>query len=197
MVGIPGALQARKKRRRPSDRAVRATLDTMLRASPFCHLGYVVDGEPIVAPTLCWREDDHIYLIASNAHRGLKHLPYGLSVYLTVPSNEDRRPAGFAHLHHENGRSAIVCGRAHAVGGIQSKLKVLSSLMERLSPGPSERTHRPSAAEIKATAVLRMNLDEASVKLRAQPRADGMAACGLPTWIGEIRRALRTCGHRE
>ena len=50
--------------------AVHAVLD----AGVLCHVGYVIDGQPYVTPTLYWRHGQRLYWHGSSASRMLRHL---------------------------------------------------------------------------------------------------------------------------
>ena len=62
---------ARTRARRLHEKAAydRATIDTILDAMPVAHVGYLLDGAPVVTPTLQWREGDCIYWHGSAASR--------------------------------------------------------------------------------------------------------------------------------
>lgn len=61
----------RTRARRLQEKAAydRATIDAILDATPIAHVGHIVDGFPVVTPTLHWREGDRIYLHGSSANR--------------------------------------------------------------------------------------------------------------------------------
>ena len=37
-----------------------ASVHAVLDAMPLCHVGYQLDGAPVVTPTMQWREGDHV-----------------------------------------------------------------------------------------------------------------------------------------
>ena len=49
------------------------TVHAILDAQPLCSVGYVFNGQPVVTPTLQWREGNHIYWHGSSASRKLEH----------------------------------------------------------------------------------------------------------------------------
>ena len=80
-----GAPTDRTRLRRVSEKAAydRATIDAVLDAMPLAHVGYVMNGAPVVIPTLQWREGDRIYWHGSSASRSLK-AGRGMQVCVTV-----------------------------------------------------------------------------------------------------------------
>ncbi len=61
----------RARLRRAAEKAAydAATIDAILDAMPLAHVGYVVDGAPVVIPTLQWRIGARIYWHGSSASR--------------------------------------------------------------------------------------------------------------------------------
>ena len=61
----------RTRVRRLHDKAAydRAVINAILDAMPVAHVGHVVDGVPVVTPTLQWREGDRVYWHGSSASR--------------------------------------------------------------------------------------------------------------------------------
>jgi hypothetical protein len=63
-------------------------------------------------------------------------------------------------------------------------------LTEHLAPGSWTATRLPDAKELAATAVLALDLDEASVKVRTGPPGDDERDLGADVWAGVL--PLRT-----
>ena len=72
---MPTAPSPRTRLRRLHDKAAydRRVIDAILDSMPVAHVGHVVDGFPVVTPTLQWREGDRIYWHGSSASRMQKH----------------------------------------------------------------------------------------------------------------------------
>ena len=47
----------------------RETVYAILDSAMMCHIGYVIDGQPYVTPTLFWREGEKLYWHGSSASR--------------------------------------------------------------------------------------------------------------------------------
>src|SRR6266446_8010460 len=62
----------------------RATIDAILDEAVFCHLGFVVEGQPYVIPTIHARVGDRLYLHGSAASRMLRTLAEGVPVCVTA-----------------------------------------------------------------------------------------------------------------
>jgi hypothetical protein len=89
--------------------------------------------------------------------------------------------------HSMNCRSVVVLGTAASVVERDEKLAALEALTERLLPGRWAEARPPSAKELKATAVLRLPLDEASAKIRDGGPEDGDTPdAALDVWAGHL-----------
>src|SRR6185369_373255 len=74
----------RVKREPQRARYDRETIEAILDEALICHLGFVVDGQPYVIPTLHARVGDRLYVHGSAASRLLRHLAGGAPVCATV-----------------------------------------------------------------------------------------------------------------
>jgi nitroimidazol reductase NimA-like FMN-containing flavoprotein (pyridoxamine 5'-phosphate oxidase superfamily) len=181
----PRSSRVRVRRGPKLARYDRATLDAILDANPFCHVGYVVDGCPVVTPTLCWREGDDVYWHGSSASRMGKRVRGELEVCLTVTSVDGWVLARSAFHHTVNYRAVMLFGTAVLVDASE-KAAHLRTFMEQMFPGRWDRLRPPHPQELKATTVLRLRIDEASAKVRAGPPVDEPEDYGWPVWAGEI-----------
>lgn len=163
----------------------RATLYAILDAMPLCHVGYVIDGRPVVTPTFQWREGDHVYWHGSSASRGLRAAE-GADVCLTVSLIDGFVLARSAMHHSANYRSAMVFGRPTPVTDPAEKTEKLSRFVDSLYPGRSGILRPITEKEVKATAILGMPIEEASAKIRTGGPVDDEADYALPIWAGVI-----------
>jgi uncharacterized protein len=71
----------RRPQRASYDRAV---VEAILDEAFFCHVGFTVDGQPYVIPTIHARVGDHVYIHGSAASRMLRSVREGIPVCVTV-----------------------------------------------------------------------------------------------------------------
>ena len=166
--------------------AVYAILDAGL----VCHVGYALGDQPLVTPTIHWREGDTLYWHGSAASRMLETLATGVKACVTVTIVDGLVLARSAFTHSMNYRSAMVFGTARLVEGRAEKLAALEYLIDRLYPGRWAELRAPHEKEIKATSVIAMPIDEASAKVRKGPPLDYDADMGEQVWAGVIPLAL-------
>lgn len=150
------------------------------------HLGFAVDGQPYVIPTLHARVDDSVYFHGSSASRTVRALAAGASVCLTVTLLDGLVLARSAVHHSVNYRSVVVFGKATTIEAPSEKMAAIEAFTERLIPGRWDEVRPPTAKELKAIQVLALPLSEASAKVRSGPPVDDEEDYALDTWAGVI-----------
>ncbi|RMD63931.1 MAG: pyridoxamine 5'-phosphate oxidase family protein [Alphaproteobacteria bacterium] len=178
----------RTRIRRLHQRAVtdRATVYAILDAGLVCHVGYVIDGQPYVTPSAYWREGTHVYWHGSSASRMLRTLCEGVPVCFTVAMLDGLVLARSGFHSSLNYRSVMAFGVAEALTDEAHKLAALEAFSERLTPGRWAELRPPTAQELKATTVMRLNLDEVACKVRTGPPGDDEADYALDVWAGVV-----------
>jgi uncharacterized protein len=177
----------RTRARRLHDKARydRPSIDAILDAMPVAHIGHIVDGFPIVTPTLQWREGDRIYWHGSSASRMQKRAT-DQQVCVTVTLLDGVVLARSGLEHSVNYRSVMVFGQAELVEGAKAKTAHLKAMMDQLFPGRWDQLRPLTEHELKATRILSLPLTEASAKLSAGPPVDPPQDQGWPVWAGVL-----------
>lgn len=163
----------------------RATIYAILDAMPVAHVGYSIDGQPFVTPTLQWREGDHVYWHGSAASRMLRVIE-GAPVCLTVTLIDGMVLARSAFNHSMNYRSVMLLGKAQVVADPVIKEARLRTFVESQFPGRWDMLRPVTAQELKGTTVLGMPIDEGSAKIRSGEPHDDAADESLDIWAGVI-----------
>ncbi|WP_448641171.1 pyridoxamine 5'-phosphate oxidase family protein [Geodermatophilus sp. URMC 63] len=167
-------------------RTDRAELHAVLDAGLVGHLGIVLDGAPVVLPTGYGRRGDTLYLHGSTGAATLRAAAAGGPVCFTVTHLDGVVYARSAFHHSMNYRCAVVHGAARQVTDPAERLLGLEALTEHLAPGSWTATRQPDRKELAATALLALDLAEASVKVRTGPPGDDEDDLGLPVWAGVL-----------
>lgn len=160
---------------------VHAILDEALVA----HVGVVVDGAPVVLPTLHARIDDTLYLHGAVGNALLRAGSSG-EVCVTVTLLDGLVLAKSAFHHSVNYRSVVVYGAGRVVADDDEKRRALDALVDHVAPGRVGRTRPPSDSELRSTLVVAVPLDEASAKVRTGPPIEDADDLDLPHWSGVI-----------
>jgi nitroimidazol reductase NimA-like FMN-containing flavoprotein (pyridoxamine 5'-phosphate oxidase superfamily) len=164
----------------------RDTIYAILDAAPFCHIGHLINGRPVVVPTLHWRAGDYLFWHGSAASRMLETNASGSEICLTATLLDGWVLARSAFNHSANYRSAMCLGKPVAVGDPDEKRAALKAFVETRFPGRWERLRPMTEKEFRATLVLSMKIDEASAKLRAEGVDDPASDLGWPVWAGVL-----------
>ncbi|MFJ4754555.1 pyridoxamine 5'-phosphate oxidase family protein [Streptomyces sp. NPDC088763] len=178
----------------PTRSAERASYDresvhAILDEAYVCHLGFVRDGAPVVLPTLFARVGETLYVHGSTGSRPLRmtgETDPGLPVCLTVTHVDALILARSAFHHSINYRSVVVHGTAHQVTDPEEKRIALDALVDHVVPGRSADSRPANKKELAATAVIRLDLDEVSAKLRTGGVNDEPEDLALPHWAGVV-----------
>jgi uncharacterized protein len=183
----PGTTPTRLRERARYDRE---TVHAVLDEGYFCHLGFVVDGAPVVLPTIHARVGETLYLHGSSGSRPLRMGASGMPVCVTVTLLDGLVLARSAFHHSMNYRSVVVHGQAELVRDPEEMRTALNALVEHVMPGRWADCRPPSVKELAATSVLRLPLTEVSAKVRAGDAADEDEDLALEHWAGVVPISL-------
>jgi nitroimidazol reductase NimA-like FMN-containing flavoprotein (pyridoxamine 5'-phosphate oxidase superfamily) len=182
------AERARTKATRKPDRAdyQRETIDAILDEALVSHVGTVGEGgHPVVIPTLHARHGDVVYIHGSAASQTLRRAACA-EICLTATLIDGLVLARSAMHHSVNYRSVVVFGQAERLEASADKRRALEAFTEKLVPGRWADVRPPTEQELKATAVLRLPLAEASAKVRTGGPLDDEPDYELPVWAGTV-----------
>lgn len=180
----------------PTDRTTvrreeRSSFDTeeiysILDEALYCDVGFIDGGRPVVIPTLHARIGDELLLHGSPATRMFRLLKAGPEVCVSVTLIDGLVLARSAFDHSANYRSVVVFGRTIPVTDTRRRRAALDAFTDKIVPGRRPSLRPMTEKEVKATAVMRLPLSEASAKIRTGPPIDEDADYALPIWAGVI-----------
>jgi nitroimidazol reductase NimA-like FMN-containing flavoprotein (pyridoxamine 5'-phosphate oxidase superfamily) len=174
------------KRRHRNGSYDKQVVHDILDSGLVCHVGFIVEGRPIVTPTAYWRMGESIYFHGSAASRTLKRLSAKIPVCVTVSHLDGIVHARSGFNSCMNYRAVMIFGEAEPVTDPAEKTRCLDGLLDRLAPGRAAQSKPTSAKELKATAVLRLELNEVSAKIRAGGVGDDEEDQKLDYWAGIV-----------
>ena len=164
----------------------REVINAILDEGFICHVGFELDGQPFVAPTGYGRQGHHIYFHGSAASRMLRNLSAGVRVCVTVTLVDALVLARSIFHHSMNYRSVMVLGTATLIEDRGEKLEALRVISDNLIHGRWDEVRQPTEQELKATAVMKVPIKEASAKIRTGPPKDDTEDYDLPIWAGVL-----------
>lgn len=163
-----------------------ATVHALLDSAVLCHVAYVIDGQPYCTPTLYWREGSRLYWHGSSASRMLRNLSEGEPTCLTVTHLDSLVLARCGFNHSADYRSVTVFGHARLVNDPDEKERALVMMVDRIFPGRTAQLRQTTEQEIKATAVIVMEIERASAKIRAKGVVDDDEDYELPIYAERL-----------
>lgn len=185
----PPSERTRVRRLPARGRYDRDTIHAILDESIVAHVAWVHEGQPYATPTSAWRLGDRLYWHGSPASRMLRQAD-GRPVCVTVTHLDGFVLARSAFHHSLNYRSVMVLGTAHLVTDPAEQAAALEGFVEHLFPGRWSELRPMTEQERRATAVLWLDLSEASAKVRDDTSHDDPDDEDWPAWAGVI--PLRT-----
>jgi uncharacterized protein len=151
-----------------------------------CHVGFAVDAQPYVIPTIYARAGDTIYVHGSAVSRTLRTMTQGVQLCITVTLLDGLVLARSAFHHSLNYRSVVLIGSARLVDDKDEKMLALQSITDHVVPGRWNEVRWPNELELKQTSVLALPLAEVSAKIRTGPPLDDDVDYSLPIWAGVV-----------
>ncbi len=168
----------------------RDALAQLLDSTPIGHVGFVTeDGQPFVLPVAIARDGDRLLLHGSTGSRWLRLLAEGIAVSVAVTALDAlviARSAFESSMHY---RSAVLFGRCTPLDGV-AKLAALDVLTEALIPGRVAEVRRPSGKELAATLVLRLDVEDFTIKSSHGWPDDPDDDVAGPAWAGVLPRQV-------
>lgn len=183
-INFPRTDRSRIRREPHLGSYLRSDVYAVVDASPLCHIGYVIDGAPFVTPTMHWRKDNRIHWHGSIGSRFLKQVD-GAPACVTCSLVDGYVLARSALNHAVNYRSAMMFGTANVMEDLDNRAEALRDFMEGLFPGRWDTLRPVMEKELRATSVLWMDIEEATVKARTGPPSDADES-HVPVWAGVI-----------
>jgi len=151
------------------------------------HVAFSDGRDQCCIPMLYAYVDDKIYIHGSTASRAMRALGDGAAACVTVTIVHGLVLARSAYEHSANYEAVMAFGRFERVEDEAERVASFKAFTERLLPGRWEEVRQPSAQELKATAILAMEIDEASAKVRTGPPDDDESEdAELEVWAGVV-----------
>ncbi|MGH6642336.1 MAG: pyridoxamine 5'-phosphate oxidase family protein [Bradyrhizobium sp.] len=182
----PVSPRNRVKRLHERGRYDHATVHGLLDASMLCHVSYVIDGQPYCTPTFFWREGNKLYWHGSSASRMLENQSDGQRVCLTVAHLDSLVLARCGFNHSADYRAVMAFGTAYLVTDPDEKANALVAMVDRFFPDRTASLRQSTKQEIKASAVIAMEIEQASAKVRTKGVADDDEDYALPIYAERI-----------
>ncbi len=177
-----------KVKRRP-DRGHydKETVYRILDRDFICQVGFVYDGYPVVIPTIYGRQGNSLYFHGANVSRMLQTLEKGVPVSINVTLTDALVLARSAFHHSLNYESVTLFGTGHSVEGDEQKTEALKIVSDQVLKERWSEVRLPNEKELNVTKVLKLEINEASAKIRAEGVGDeDKPDYDLDIWAGVV-----------
>ncbi len=162
------------------------TINQILDEALICHVGFNDHGGPFVIPTIHARIGANLYIHGSKASRLIRCAIENERTCITVTLIDGLVLARSTFHHSMNYRSVVILSRGTLIEDETEKLNALKAISDHMVPNRWDHVRKPNANELKATAVVQFDLNEASAKIRTGPPADDFDDYALPVWAGVV-----------
>ena len=143
--------------------------------------------EVFVTPTCHWRDGDYLYWHGHSKARNVKGpIDAQEKVCINISQLDGLVMARSASPPFSKLSLGDLIWRARAGRRERREIRQFKIFLDKVSPGRWEALRPVNDQEIKATGVVRIKIDEASVKMRAEPPVDDPADNDWPIWAGVI-----------
>ena len=151
------------------------------------HVGYVIDDQPYVTPTLNRRDGETLFWHGSSASKMLRQLRHGAPVCVTASIFDGYVLARSPFHDSANYHTVMAYGIARMVEGRAAKDAALDRMIQTLFSRRLAECRGNTEQDIKATTVITMTIDEAATRKHGGPPIDDQADyLTVNAWSGEL-----------
>ena len=164
----------------------RDTIYKILDESFICQIGFNIDKQVNIIPTLYGRKDDSIFIHGSKNSRMLKSFETGQDICISVTLIDGIVLARSAFHHSVNYRSVVLFGKPIIVKSEEKKKEGLNVIMDQIISGRWEDVRKPNENELNVTSIYKIKINEASAKIRTGSAVDDKDDLDLNVWAGVL-----------
>jgi uncharacterized protein len=164
----------------------RETIHAVLDAGFLCHVGFVLNGQPCIIPTIYVRDSERLFIHGASVSRIVQGGRDEIDLCVTVTHVDGFVLGRSPFFHSVNYRSVVIFGGGTTVTDPAQKREALRLITNHVVRERWEELREPSEQEMKATGVLELPITEASAKIRTGGPRDSDEDAGQPVWAGVV-----------
>ena len=161
-------------------------INAILDATNIVHLGVVLDGVPLVLPTLYARDGRSLLVHGSRSSRILRTALKAERIAATVTLVDGIRVARSAFESSMAYRGVSMWGRCELIEDDAQARQALDLLVDAVLPGRSREIRPSFEREVNLTSVVRFHIEEASAKVSAGFADDIEEDIETDVWAGIV-----------
>jgi len=148
------------------------------------HVGFTSNDQVFVIPITLWRVDEYLYLHVANKSRLQRLIESGEEICISFAECNEWVMSKSAYHHSANYRSAVVYCSGERVADDEQFDHAFKGIINQLEEGRWEHIRAPSPNERKATALMKLSINEGSFKSREGGPTEEADDMILPVWHG-------------
>ena len=160
--------------------------DAILDEGLVCHVAFTIDNQPFIIPTAYCRAGNTLYLHGSVGSHFFMQMAKGIPVCVTVTLVDGLVLARSVFHHSMNYRSVVAFGETRLVEDEDERWLAAEKFAEHIMPGRWADARQPDNSEMKKTMFIAVEIEEASVKFRAQGVVDDEEDLQRDVWAGVL-----------
>jgi nitroimidazol reductase NimA-like FMN-containing flavoprotein (pyridoxamine 5'-phosphate oxidase superfamily) len=136
-------------------------------------VAFVREGQPMVIPTaVAFEPPDGLLVHGSTGSGWMRWLATGVPAAVSITALDALVVARSAFESSMRYRSAVLFGTFEEIQEEQAKRAALDLITDTLIPGRVDEVRRPTAKELAATLVLRLRIEDATLKTNSEAWPD-------------------------
>lgn len=186
MVSNPGTTP-KTTLKRISEKASNEISDlySILDDNLVAHVGLVFQGEPLVIPMAYGRVNNDLLLHGSSGSRLMRALAENPKICVSITELNGLKVARSTFNSGMHYRSVVIFGSAELVADAD-KDEALNRISDSMLPGRSSEVRSSLKRELAATLIIRVKLDETSVKISNNEVSDEPEDLNQGVWAGIV-----------
>lgn len=163
-----------------------SVIHAILDEGLFCHVSFMIDGQPFLLPTGYCRVDDTLYLHGSVGSHFFMQMAKGIPVCVAVTHIDALVLARSVFNHSMNYRSVVAFGTTRLVEEDSEKWLAAERFTEHIIPNRWNDARQPTEKDMKKTMFIAIEIEEASAKIRSHGVIDDEQDMDADVWAGLI-----------
>jgi nitroimidazol reductase NimA-like FMN-containing flavoprotein (pyridoxamine 5'-phosphate oxidase superfamily) len=186
MVVNPGSTP-KTKLKRIAEKASENISDlySILDDNLVAHVGLIFNSEPLVIPMAYGRVGHDLLLHGSSGSRLMRALAQNPKICVSITELNGLKVARSTFNSGMHYRSVVIFGDAEVIPD-SAKDEALNAISDAMLPGRSKEVRPSLKKELAATLIIRVNLDETSVKISNNAVSDEPEDLNQGVWAGIV-----------
>lgn len=160
------------------------TIFEIIDKTCFCHISFIINNSPYIIPVNFGRYENYIYIHGAYNSRLINHLEAGNDIAISFTIADALVLTKSAVHTSFNYHSVIAFGKGESVKTNEEKLLAFEAMFNQMLIGRWEEVRKPDERELESVAVIKIDVSEASAKIRDGFSKENIEDQKLNIWSG-------------